>query len=137
MKKISLDVGDARIGIARTDASGRMAFAGTTYVRKNNEEDFKFLAKYCTEENAELIVIGMPYNMDGTEGARAEKTREFAKKLEEHTKTRIVFYDERLTTVEAERILKETGVKREKRKMVVDKIAAAVILQNYIDENQK
>ncbi|MCL2631227.1 MAG: Holliday junction resolvase RuvX [Firmicutes bacterium] len=102
--------------------------------RKNNEEDFAYIAKLCTEKCVEKIVIGMPYNMDGSEGFRAQKTYDFAEKLRGYIgDIPIVFEDERLTTVEAEKLLIQSGVRRENRKKVIDKVAAAIILQNYLD----
>ena len=89
----------------------------------------------CEKEKcADAIIIGLPYNMDGTEGDRVIVTREFAEKLAEFTDIKIEFQDERLTTVQAERMLISGGVRRDKRKKVIDKVAATLILQAYLDK---
>lgn len=137
MRKIALDVGDVRIGIATSDPMGIIAGAGETYRRTDTDKDFEYLASYAKERQCDVIVIGLPLNMDGSEGDRVVKTREFADKLSKFTDLRIVFQDERLSTVSAEKMLIESGVRREKRKNVVDKVAATIILQSYLDRVNK
>lgn len=134
MRKIALDVGDVRIGIATSDIMGIIASGYETYTRKGGDVDYKYLADFAKEKCADAIVIGLPYNMDGTEGDRVMVTREFAEKLAEFTDIKIEFQDERLTTVQAERMLISGGVRRDKRKKVIDKVAATLILQAYLDK---
>lgn len=133
MRKAALDVGDVRIGIATSDVMGIIASGYETYVRKNNEDDYRYLAKFFADREVDTVVIGMPYNMDGSEGDRVEKTKAFAEQLRQFTALPFVYVDERLTTVQAERMLIEGGVRRDKRKKVIDKVAATIILQSYLD----
>lgn len=135
MRKIAFDLGDARIGIATSDIMGIIANGQETYVRqKNNEEaDLKYLADACRKYFCDTIIIGLPVNMDGTEGPRAEFSRDWGEKLRALTGLPVIYQDERLTTVIAEKVLIEGGVRRANRKKVVDKIAATLILQAYLD----
>ena len=133
MRKMALDYGEVRIGIAFSDLLNIIANGYETYTRKDIEKDLDYLAKLCTEKEVDTIVIGLPINMDGTEGERAVATREFAEKLKSKTNLPIKFLDERLTSVSAEKLLIEADMRREKRKQVIDKISATIILQNYLD----
>lgn len=133
MRILALDVGDARIGIAYTDALELSVNPLESYKCKDTEEDFTHIAKIITDYKIERVVVGLPLNMDGTEGDRVEKTREFVDNLKNYTNVDFVWQDERLTTVAAERILIEQGMRREKRKNVIDKVAAMVILSSYIE----
>lgn len=135
MRKIALDVGDARIGIATSDIMGIIASGAETYERKGGDADFIYIAEFCKAKDADTIVVGLPKNMDGTEGPRVVVTREFAEELKKFSPLPIVFQDERLTTVQAERMLIQGGVRRDKRKKVIDKVAATIILQSYLDMN--
>lgn len=138
MRKMALDVGDARIGIAFSDPLGIIAGSGETYrVTKNHAADLQYFADYARKKECDLIIVGLPLNMDGTEGDRAIKTRAFADELSKYTDLKIVFQDERWTTVSAEKMLIETGMRREKRKDVVDLVAAKIILQSYLDRINK
>ena len=94
------------------------------------------LLKVINEYNITEVVLGLPKNMDNSAGARVKKTEEFADMVRRRTGLPVVFWDERLTTVSAERVLMESGVRREKRKAVIDKIAAVLILQNYLDSGR-
>lgn len=133
MRKMALDYGEVRIGIAFSDIMNIIANGYETYTRKDLDSDLQYLASLCKEKEVDTIVIGLPVNMDGTEGERAIKTREFAEKLSTITQLPIKFLDERLTSVSAEKMLIEASVRREKRKQVIDKISATIILQNYLD----
>ena len=134
MRKCALDVGDVRVGIAFSDVTGLIANPGETYKLSGNEErDFTYFAGEIKRKECDGIVVGLPLNMDGTEGDRALNTRAFADKLSQYTEIPIVFQDERLSTVSAEKMLIESGVRREKRKQIVDKVAATIILQTYLD----
>lgn len=133
MRKMALDYGEVRIGIAFSDLLNIIANGYETYTRKDLETDLNYLQKLCKEKEVDTIIIGLPINMDGTEGERAIATREFAEKLKEKTNLPIKFLDERLTSVSAEKLLIEADMRREKRKQVIDKISATIILQNYLD----
>lgn len=134
-RKVALDVGDVRIGVAVSDMLGITANPRETYVRKGKtfEEDIAYFVKYAKTEDADAFVIGLPMNMDGTEGPRAEVTRQFGEALQEASGLKVIYVDERLTTVSAERMLIGADVRREKRKQVIDKVAATIILQSYLD----
>ncbi len=133
---MALDVGDARIGIAYTDALELSVNPLESYVRKNTENDYIHIAKLIKDYRIERVVVGLPLNMDGTEGDRVEKTKVFADTLRNYTDVQIVWQDERLTTVTAERLLIEQGMRREKRKTVIDKVAAMVILSSYLESKR-
>lgn len=134
MRIMGLDVGDATIGVAVSDALGYTAQGITTIRRKKLEEDLDCLKNIIMEKNINKIVVGLPKNMNNTIGPRGEITLEFANILKERfPQTEIVMWDERLTTCAAERALLEADVSRKKRKQVVDKIAAVLILQGYLD----
>lgn len=134
-KKIGLDVGDVRIGIAVSDMLGMIANARESYTRKGLEKDLRYFTDLAKAENADAFVLGLPKNMDGTEGERVEVTRGFGDKLHEFSGLPVVYMDERLSTVAAERMLIQADVRREKRKKVIDKVAACIILQNYLDSH--
>lgn len=137
-RKIALDVGDVRIGVAVSDMLGITANPRETYVRKGKtfEQDIAYFVEYAKREDADAFVLGLPLNMDGTEGPRVEVTREFGDALKEASGLEVVYVDERLTTVSAERMLIEADVKREKRKTVIDKVAATIILQSYLEKQK-
>ena len=131
---IALDYGDVRIGIAMTDELQTIASPIETYKRKNNiEDDLNYLENFIKKNDVVKIVIGMPYNMDGSESDRAIKTKNFGEKLKEKCNLEILYIDERLTSVEAEEILIQSGMKRQQRKENIDKIAASLILENYLN----
>lgn len=133
-RKIGLDVGDVRIGVAVSDLLGICANPRETYVRSGDPvKDADYFSEYAKREEADVFVMGLPKNMDGTEGPRAAVTREFGSLLEERSDLPVRYVDERLTTVSAERLLIEADVRREKRKKVIDKVAATIILQSYLD----
>lgn len=129
-----LDVGDVRIGVAFSDESRIIATPHSVYTRVGWGPDTKYLSRLMAENGASEIVCGLPLNMDGSEGFQAQKVRAFAKQLIKAGIT-VHFQDERLTTVSAHEVLIEGGMKREQRKGTVDKVAAAFILQSYLDEN--
>lgn len=134
MRKIALDIGTVRIGIATSDPMGIIASGYETFVRtKDYETDLKNIARLAEEKQADTFVLGLPLNMDGTEGEKVREIRAFADDLRKYTDKKIVFQDERLSTVSAEKALIESGMRREKRKKVVDKVAATIILQSYLD----
>ena len=130
---MALDYGDVRIGIAFSDMLQTIASPFETYKRKNLFQDLEYLSNLAKEKETVKIIIGLPFNMDGTMGDRAVKTQHFGKELQEKTGLEIEYVDERLTSVEAEEILISSKVRREKRKEVIDKIAAALILESYLN----
>lgn len=138
MRKIALDIGDVRIGIATSDPMGIIASGHQTYTRTGDiKKDAEYLVKFAVDNACDTLVVGLPVNMDGTEGERVVKTREFVETLQLYTDIKIVYQDERWSTVSAEKALIETGMRREKRKNVVDKVAAAIILQSYLDRYRR
>ena len=137
MRIMGLDYGDKAIGVAASDSLGLIA-QGVTTIRRDNENSFKKLirelSEIISEYKIEKIVLGFPKNMDNSQGVRCEKTLAFKERLERNFKRiPVVLWDERLSTVAAGQILKEAGIKREKRNMVIDMSAAVYILQGYLD----
>ena len=136
-KILGVDYGDVRTGLAVSDALGFLA-SGIGTVRPGGMRNTAVLvAEEAKKQGAVRIVIGLPRNMDGSEGFRAEAVRAFAALLSEYTDIPYEFYDERLSTVEAHRFLSLTDTKGKKRKEVVDTLSAQIILQNYLDANAK
>ena len=136
-KYISLDIGDVRIGVARSDIMGLVATPLEVIDRKKIKS-VKRIAEILNENNTKSLVVGIPKSLDGTEKRQAEKVREYIEKLKKNIEGLEVFeVDERLTTVSADRMLTDGGKKGaiEKRK-VVDKIAAAIILQTFLDSKK-
>ena len=134
---MALDYGDVRIGIALSDVTRFLASGYENYTRKNLDFDCKHIAQIASENNVKIIVIGLPINMDVSKGVRVEKTYEFAEELKKYTSAKIDFLDERLTSVSAEKILISADVSRKKRKEVLDKLSATIILQDYLDVRRK
>ena len=134
VRKLGMDFGDARIGLAISDPIGFFATGLETYHRtKNLKADLQYIANLIKQKDVETLVVGLPINMDGTMGIRVDKTREFCSELSKLTNVKIEYSDERLTTVAAEKMLIESDVRREDRKKVIDKVAATMILQHYLD----
>ena len=136
MRIMSLDVGSRTIGIACSDALLMTAQGIETIRRTSLEKDFNRLQELITEYEVHELVVGMPKNMNGTKGERAEKSEEFVEKMKEVIDLPVTYWDERLSTVMAERQLIAADVSRKKRKSVIDKMAAVVILQGYLDRLQ-
>jgi len=130
---ICLDVGDKRIGVAVSDTMRLIASPHSVIVRSDLENDLSQLLKLQEELNAEGFIIGLPLNMDGSRGFQCEKVQEFANILK-NKGVNIVLWDERLSTKSAERSLIEAGVRRNKRKTSIDSVAAALILQSYLNK---
>lgn len=134
MRVLSLDVGDRTIGIAASDALGLTAQGVETIRRKSLQQDLDRLAELMQTYETKKLIVGLPKNMDGTQGERCEIVREFAGNVQQAIpETEIVFWDERLSTVAASRSLIEADVSRRKRKKVIDKMAAVFILQGWLD----
>ena len=136
MRIMALDVGSRTIGIACSDALLMTAQGIETIRRTSLENDFNRLRELISEYEVHELVVGMPKNMNGTKGDRAEKTEEFVEKMKAVINLPVTFWDERLSTVMAERQLIAADVSRKKRKGVIDKMAAVVILQGYLDRLQ-
>ena len=131
---LGIDYGDRRIGLAKSDAMGMIATGlDTFHWNKDIEKPVSHIADLTKSLKIERIVIGMPLNMDGSRGIRAEVTKAFADRLAESVDVDIVFWDERLTSVEAKEILRMQGKKNWKDKGAVDRAAACYILQSYLD----
>lgn len=135
MRILGLDYGEARIGVAVSDALGMLATPLDTICEKNRDEQLKKTAAVAREYKVEKLVVGYPKHMDGTVGHRAQYTEEFARDLSGMLDIPYVMWDERLSSTEAHRILESGGVSGKKRKTKVDKIAAVIILQGYLDAN--
>ena len=136
MRILGLDYGSKTVGVAVSDPLGLTAQSVETIWRKQENKLRQTLARIeelAAEYQAEKIVLGLPKNMNNTIGERAEKTLEFREMLERRTGLPVVMWDERLTTVEAERTLMEASVSRENRKQYLDQLAAVFILQGYLD----
>ena len=136
MRILGLDYGSKTVGVAVSDPLGLTAQSVETIWRKQENKLRQTLARIeelVAEYQAEKIVLGLPKNMNNTIGERAEKTLEFREMLERRTGLPVVMWDERLTTVEAERTLMEASVRRENRKQYLDQLAAVFILQGYLD----
>ena len=136
MRILGLDYGSKTVGVAVSDPLGLTAQSVETIWRKQENKLRQTLARIeelAAEYQAEKIVLGLPKNMNNTIGERAEKTLEFREMLERRTGLQVVMWDERLTTVEAERTLMEASVRRENRKQYLDQLAAVFILQGYLD----
>ena len=136
---MGLDFGSKTVGVAISDPLLLTAQSLETIYRQQENKLRRTLARIealCAEYEVDLIVLGLPKNMDDTEGERCEKTRAFQEMLERRTGISVVFQDERLTTWEADQILIEDGIPFEERKKYVDKIAASLILQEYLDARQ-
>ncbi|WP_322904606.1 Holliday junction resolvase RuvX [Paenibacillus campi] len=136
MKILGLDYGDRRIGVAVSDAFGWTA-QGVEVIDRQRTEVAERIAELIKEYEISEIVVGLPKNMNGSIGPRGQICIEFAEHLRESVHLPVHLWDERLTTMSAERTLIEADVSRKKRKQVVDKMAASLILQNYLDSKSK
>ena len=135
-KYLGVDYGDRRTGLAECDVSGMLASGIYTISEGGMRNTAIRVAKEAESRSCKKIVIGLPKNMDGTEGERAEVIKAFAALVAEYTEVPIDFYDERMTTMAAYRFLGETGTYGKKRKAAVDTLSAEIILQNYIDRER-
>ncbi len=135
MKYLGVDYGDARTGLATS--TGIIATAYKTIDCDYPPKILKEILAVIEKEKIDVVVFGLPKNMDGSEGFRVEKTRAFAAELAQTFTGKIAFCDERLTTVSATRIFNETNTRGKKRKEAVDKVAATIILQTYLDSQAR
>ena len=132
MRVLGIDYGDSRIGIAMSDIMGWTAQGIKTIQNRGKEKTLAEIKEILDEYNPEKIVIGLPKNMDGSEGFRVEATHEFADAVKTIFTGEIIFWDERLSTVGAAQILKSTETFGKKRKKILDTVAAALILEGYL-----
>jgi putative Holliday junction resolvase len=130
---LALDLGKRRIGLALSDPLRITAQGLPNLVRTNNRADLEALGELVREREVGLILMGNPINMRGTEGRQSGWVREFAKSIEARLGVRVQFWDERLTSVEAGRVLRSSGISIEKRAAAVDKLSAVILLQSYLD----
>lgn len=130
---LGLDVGDKTVGVAVSDLLQFTAQGVTTIKRESKVKDYQKLKDIIDEYGVSIVVVGLPKNMNGTLGPQGEKTIKFAEKLKNKYGVTIVYEDERLTSVAAEKLLISGDMRREKRKEVIDKVAATYILQTYLD----
>lgn len=130
---MGIDYGDKRIGVALSDLLCIISSPYEVFINKGEEESLKHLDKIIKENDVDEIAMGLPLNMDGSEGERARLHRKFGQKLSDFSGVIVHFVDERLTSAEAEEILISSGVRREKRKELIDKLSAQIILQTFID----
>jgi len=133
MRILGLDIGTVRIGVALSDEMGWTAQPLEVIRHTSDENDIEEIRKIVEEYGVDSIVVGLPMNMDGSIGPMAEKIRKINEKLEQNFDIPIIEWDERLSSVAVERVLLEGDVRRDKRKLVVDKMAASYILQGYLD----
>lgn len=139
MRVIGLDFGTKTVGVALSDETHIIAQPLVTIERKHAtklRQTYAQIERIIDEQDVGIIVLGFPKNMNNTEGERAEATKRFMDDLERRTGLPVILVDERLTTVEADRILDEVGVAASARKAHIDKMAAAIILQNYLDREK-
>lgn len=133
MRVLALDFGKRRIGLAISDELGITAQGLETLERTTIREDIARLAQLIAEKSVSLILMGNPLHMSGAESRQAEYARDFASRLSARTGVQVQFWDERLTTVAAQRVLKESGISIQKRARAVDRLAAVILLESYLD----
>jgi putative Holliday junction resolvase len=136
MRYLGLDVGDVRIGVARSDETATLASGLETVRRVGPRKDVKAVAALASAHEVGEIVVGLPRRLDGTIGPQGEKVLAFVEALRAAVKVPVVPWDERFTTAEAQRVLIEGDVSRRDRRAVVDKVAAVLILQSYLDSRK-
>ena len=132
MRVMAIDYGDARIGLAVSDLTGIMCGDAWTMEEWNMERASKRITEEAKSRDVGTIVLGLPKNMDGTEGPRAEKSRKFKELLENDSDLPVVLWDERRTSIEAHQILHAVGKKEKKHRQTVDAVAASLILEGYL-----
>jgi putative Holliday junction resolvase len=137
MRRLGLDIGDKRIGVALSDPEGILASPFTIIDRKDESRDIAAITDIINHQQVGQVVVGLPRSLDGSLGRQAEKVKEFAQKLSEHIKIPVEYRDERLTTVMAERLKRVSGGKKSRGKVRYDAQAAALILQGYLDEGRE
>jgi putative Holliday junction resolvase len=134
---LGIDLGEVRIGLALSDPTGTIASGRGVYQRRGLKEDLTYLKELVEKEGIKEVIIGLPRNMDGSLGKRAQETIRFKEELEAILKFPVRLFDERLSTEEAERILISADLSRKKRKEVIDELAAVIILQGYLGSSKR
>ena len=133
-RSLGLDIGDRRVGVALSDPVGILASPFTIINCQGDMADVAAITDIISQQQVKKIIVGLPRSMDGSLGKQAEKVKIFTRKLCSHTEVPVEFRDERLTTVSAKRLMRATNTKKTKKKARYDAIAAALILQGYLDE---
>ncbi len=136
MRVVGLDGGSRRVGVALSDELGVIAHPLTTLNRGSDTEFVDRLIKALGKVQPQMVVVGLPLRLDGTEGGAARKARHLASIVGQGLGVPTELWDERFTSVQAERVLKEAGLRRKKRKGITDRVAAAIMLQAYLDAHQ-
>lgn len=136
MRILALDVGEKRIGVAISDLSQSLARSLKVIQRGSRQEDFATVARLVEEYEVEKVVVGYPRSLDGMAGAQAERVERYAVGLAESLTVPVLLWDERFSTVSAERLMREAGLRSKKKRERIDAVAAAVILQDYLDSRQ-
>jgi len=142
MKRLALDVGDRRVGVAVSDATGLIAAPLTVIRRKSKAEDFARIARLVREQTAGEVIVGLPLNADGSSGPQARRVERYAAALEQALRAEgldvpVRFWDERMSTRRAQEAMIAAGRKARHRRAHIDAAAAAVILQDYLDEHRR
>lgn len=133
---LGIDYGERRLGLAISDETRTIASGLEVYERRSLKEDLQHLREVVEREGAERVVLGLPLNLDGSLGPKAQEVLQFKEQLEEALSIPVELADERLTTQEAERVLLEADLSRRRRREVRDRLAAVLILQSYLDRQQ-
>jgi putative Holliday junction resolvase len=133
---LALDVGRKRIGLAVSDELGITAQGLDTLHRTRIREDLDALKALAEERDVKLLLVGRPLHMSGSESRQSEYTREFAQRLQQHLGLSLIYWDERLTSAEAERMLREAGASLEQKKKSVDRLAAVLLLESYLEHHR-
>jgi putative holliday junction resolvase len=134
---LGLDVGTKRIGVAGCDRMGMFAHGITTINRRSWQEDMAQLQALISDREVTILVVGLPYNMDGSVGHQAKQVQKFARAASKHLGMALEYVDERLTSFEAEQIMQSQGISPRENKGMIDRKAAALILQQWLDQRQK
>ena len=136
MKVMSIDLGDVRTGVAVSDVTGFLAGRSVSITQRDRDKLLEEIVAMIEKEKPGELVMGLPINMDGTEGPRAEKSRAFGDRLHEATGLPVKYMDERGSSVKANRLLSDAGKKKAKQRARVDAVAAVIILQDYLDSKR-
>lgn len=136
MRSMGLDYGTRTIGVATSDLLGMIAGGIETINRTSEEKDFARIGELIKEHEVDTVVVGYPKNMNGTVGERGKASAAFAEEVRRRFDVKVVLWDERLSTVAAEKVLVDADLRRKKRKKIIDMMAAVVILQNYLDSRR-
>ena len=137
MRSLGLDIGDKRIGVALSDPEGILASPFTIINRRDESRDIEAIIDIIRRQQVGRVIVGLPRSLDGSLGKQAEKVKAFTQRLCEQTKVPVEYRDERLTTVMAERLRRAASSKKTRRKARHDDLAAAIILQGYLDEEHE